>query len=59
MNMNDDVIIEGQTHSFGVPKITKSTASNRVQSQLVWFSVLVNAIWNHPNGLPFSVGDLS
>lgn len=46
-------------YGFGVSKVTKGTASNGVQSELVWLPITVNTIWNHSDRLAFSVWDLS
>lgn len=48
-----------ESYSFWITKVTEGTAGNRVQSQLMGLSILVKTICNDPNGLPFSVRDLS
>lgn len=44
-------------YSFCVPKVSKSTTGNRVESKLVGFPILVYTIRNHTNRLPLSIWD--
>ena len=47
------------TYGLGVTEVTESTAGDGVESQLVWLPVLVDAVGDHTDRLPLSVGNLS
>ena len=48
-----------QTHGLGVAEIPEGAAGDGVEPELVRLAVLVDAVGDDANGLPFSVRDLA